>query len=425
MKIIDVLASPGLTGFYFDDQKAIKAGAGHDGFAYAGEAMTPGFTAVRQRGESISVMLILEDGQVAYGDCAAVQYSGAGGRDPLFLAEDFISIIMEEIRPKLVGQELNSFRRIADLVEHSQRPNGVRYHTAIRYGVSQAILDAVAKAKKVTMTEVILEEYHLPLVLEPVPIFTQTGDDRYDNADKAILKRTGVLPHALINNVETKLGKNGELLLEYVNWLRDRVIQLGGSSYRPVLHIDVYGTIGIAFQDDVERMVPYFAELEKAAEPLHLRIEGPMDAGSKKDQILQLKALREALRKAGVKVEVVADEWCNTYEDIVEFVDTQAADMVQIKTPDLGGIQNTIEAVLYAKKFGVGAYVGGSCNETDSGGRTAVHVALATRPDQVLAKPGMGVDEGYMIVHNEMNRTLEFLRYKERKKTHSSEAFWS
>ena len=425
MKVIDVIASPGLTGFYFDDQKAIKAGAGHDGFAYTGEAVTPGFTAVRQRGESISVMLILEDGQVAYGDCAAVQYSGAGGRDPLFLAEDFISIIMEEIRPKLVGQELDSFRRIADQVEHSLRPNGVRYHTAIRYGVSQAILDAVAKSKKVTMTEVILEEYNLPLVLEPVPIFSQTGDDRYDNADKAILKRAGVLPHALINNVEAKLGKNGELLLEYVNWLRNRVLQLGSSSYRPVLHIDVYGTIGIAFEDNVERMVQYFAELEKAAAPLRLRIEGPMDAGSKKGQIEQIKALREALKKAGVKVEVVADEWCNTYEDIVEFVVTQAADMVQIKTPDLGGIQNTIEAVLYAKKFGVGAYVGGSCNETDSGGRTAVHVALATRPDQMLAKPGMGVDEGYMIVHNEMNRTLEFLRYKEKKKTHSSEAFWS
>lgn len=412
MKIVDVIASPGLTGFYFDDQRAIKAGAGHDGLAYTGEPMTPGFTAVRQRGESISVMLILEDGQVAYGDCAAVQYSGAGGRDPLFLAKDFIPIIMEEIQPKLVGQELDSFRRLADSIEHSLRPSGERYHTAIRYGVSQAILDGVAKAKKVTMTEVILEEYNLPLVLEPIPIFTQTGDDRYDNADKAILKRAGVLPHALINNVENKLGKKGELLFEYVNWLRDRVIRLGDSSYRPVLHIDVYGTIGMAFEDDVERMVEYFADLEKAAEPLHLRIEGPMDAGSKEGQLKQIKALREALKKAGVKVEVVADEWCNTYEDIVEFVDTQAADMVQIKTPDLGGIQNTIEAVLYAKKFGVGAYVGGSCNETDSGGRTAVHVALATRPDQMLAKPGMGVDEGYMIVHNEMNRTLGLLRYK-------------
>lgn len=425
MKIVEVLASPGLTGFYFDDQKAIKAGATHDGFAYTGEPMTPGFTVVRQRGESISVMLFLEDGQVAYGDCASVQYSGAGGRDPLFLASDFIPIIREEIRPKLVGQELDSFKRLANLVEYSKRPNGERYHTAIRYGVSQAILDAVAKAKKVTMTEVILQEYELPLVLERVPIFTQTGDDRYDNADKAILKRAGVLPHALINNVETKLGKQGELLLEYVRWLRDRVLQLGDSSYRPVLHIDVYGTIGIAFADDVERMVQYFVELEKAAAPLHLRIEGPMDAGSKEGQIRQIKVLRQALQKAGVKVEVVADEWCNTYEDIVEFVNEQAADMVQIKTPDLGGIQNTIEAVLYAKKFGIGAYLGGSCNETDSGGRVAVHVALATRPDQMLAKPGMGVDEGYMIVHNEMNRTLELLRYKEQKKTHSEGAFWS
>ena len=27
-------------------------------------------------------MIVSDDGQVAYGDCAAVQYSGAGGRDP-------------------------------------------------------------------------------------------------------------------------------------------------------------------------------------------------------------------------------------------------------------------------------------------------------------------------------------------------------
>lgn len=36
MKIIDVIASPGLTGFYFDDQLAIKSGVEHDGFTYLG-----------------------------------------------------------------------------------------------------------------------------------------------------------------------------------------------------------------------------------------------------------------------------------------------------------------------------------------------------------------------------------------------------
>ena len=84
MKIVDVVCSEGRTGFYFDDQRAIKKGAGHDGIFYIGKPVTEGFTSVRQAGESISVMIILEDGQIAYGDCAAVQYSGAGGRDPLF-----------------------------------------------------------------------------------------------------------------------------------------------------------------------------------------------------------------------------------------------------------------------------------------------------------------------------------------------------
>ena len=31
---------------------------------------------------------------------------------------------------------------------------------------------------------------------------------------------------------------------------------------------------------------------------------------------------------------------------------------------------------------------------------------MATKPVQILAKPGMGVDEGYMIVYNEMNRIM-------------------
>ena len=93
MKITKVICSKGRTGFFFDDQRAIKKGAAADGAAYVGDPVTAGFTSIRQAGEAISVMLVLEDGQIAYGDCAAVQYSGAGGRDPLFLAEDFIPVI--------------------------------------------------------------------------------------------------------------------------------------------------------------------------------------------------------------------------------------------------------------------------------------------------------------------------------------------
>ena len=414
MKIIDVVCSAGRTGFYFDDQRAIKGGAGHDGNFYIGAPVTDGFRAIRQAGESISVMLVLEDGQVAFGDCAAVQYSGAGGRDPLFLAEEFIPVIDKYIKPQLVGKEADDFRGLCAMMEAIE-VDGKRLHTAIRYGMSQAILDAVAKATKRMMCEVVADEYGCTVSETPIDIFTQSGDDRYDNADKMIIKGAQVLPHALINNVDTKLGRNGEKLAEYVAWLRDRILEFRtDENYLPVFHMDVYGTIGAAFgNNNYKAMADYIEELGRIAKPFHLRIEGPMDCDvDVPTQMKALAGLTAELDERGCDVELVADEWCNTLEDIKLFADNKAGHMVQIKTPDLGGINNTIEAVLYCKEKGIGAYQGGTCNETDRSAQVCVHCAMATQPVQILAKPGMGVDEGYMIVYNEMNRIIAMRKAK-------------
>ena len=418
MKIIDVICSAGRTGFYFDDQRAIKQGAGHDGVFYTGTPVTEGFTSVRQAGESISVMLVLEDGQIAFGDCAAVQYSGAGGRDPLFLAKDFIPVIEKYIKPELVGKEADDFRGLTKMMEAIQI-DGKRLHTAIRYGLSQALLDAVAKATGRMMCEVVADEYGCTVSEKPIAIFTQSGDDRYDNADKMIIKGAQVLPHALINHVEDKLGKNGEKLAAYVEWLRDRILaQRTDESYMPVFHIDVYGTIGAAFgNNNYKAMADYIATLEEKAKPFHLRIEGPMDCDCDREtQIEALAGLTKELDDRGINVELVADEWCNTLEDIKLFADAKAGHMVQIKTPDLGGVNNTIEAVLYCKEKGIGAYQGGTCNETDRSAQVCVHCAMATQPVQILAKPGMGVDEGFMIVYNDMNRIMAVRKAKKNAK---------
>ncbi|MEG1560468.1 MAG: methylaspartate ammonia-lyase [Clostridia bacterium] len=407
MKIVDVICAPGRTGFYFDDQCAIKKGAKSDGAAYIGEPETPGFSSVRQPGEAISVLLILEDGQIAHGDCAAVQYSGAGGRDPLFLAKDFIPVIDEFIKPKLVGREAKDFRGTAKMIEDI-KVDGKRLHTAIRYGVTQAVLDAVAKAEHRLMCEVIAEEYGTQVSETMIPIFTQSGDDRYINADKMIIKGADVLPHALINNLKTKLGEKGELLLQYVGWLRNRIIALRtDKSYMPVMHIDVYGTIGALFGvNNYKVMADYLKTLEDAAKPFHLRIEGPMDADGREPQMIALRELTLELDRRGIDVEIVADEWCNTLEDIKYFADNKAGHMLQIKTPDLGGVNNIAEAVLYCKEKGIAAYQGGTCNETNRSCEVCVNIAMATQPKQILAKPGMGVDEGFMLVYNEMQRIL-------------------
>lgn len=406
MKIVDVVSSCGRTGFFFDDQKAIKKGALSDGNFYIGEPVTEGFTRVRQAGESLTIMFVLEDGQVAMGDCCAVQYSGCGGRDPLFIASDFQRIVQERIRPLLLNRELTSFKSLAHEFDHLVL-DGKRIHTALRYGITQAILDAVAKANHTQMANIIANEYHTHVSDELIPIFSQSGDSRYDNVDKMIIKESAVLPHGLINNVETKLGYQGEKLLDYVKWLRKRIDDhRNHDNYFPVLHIDVYGTLGIIFKEDYDAMVEYLRTLREASGPYHLRIEGPVDFDDREKTMLGLQTITRKLDELGIDCEIVADEWCNTLEDIKEFADKKAGHMVQIKTPDLGGIQNIVEAVLYCKEKGIGAYQGGTCNETDISAKACVHCAMATQPVQILAKPGMGVDEGYMIVFNEMNRII-------------------
>ncbi len=404
--IESVRAVPTVAGFFFDDQRAIKAGAERDGFAYRGDPVTPGFERVRQAGEAISVLLELDDGTVARGDCAAVQYSGAGGRDPLFRAEEFAPVVEGSVADALVGRSAETFRDNATAIENLA-PDSERLHTALRYGVSQALLDAAGSARRKSKTDVLADAYDTDPATRPVPVFGQSGDARRENAEKMLLKGVPVLPHGLFNSVE-KVGRDGERLVEYLDWLSTRAVELGSDDYEPRFHVDVYGVLGEVFEPPYDRaaVADYFADLRDAVAPFPLQVEGPMDEGGREEQIYAMAELRDGLADAGVGVDIVADEWCNTLEDVQAFVDAGATDVVQIKTPDLGGIHRSAEAVLYCDGTDTRAYLGGTCNETVTSARACAHVALATDAAQTLAKPGMGFDEGYMVMENEMRRAL-------------------
>ena len=336
----------------------------------------------------------------------------------MFLASDFIPFMEKNIVPRLIGEDVAKFRPLAEKYDQ-MIVDGKKLHTAIRYGITQALLNATANSRRITMAEVIRDEYDVePGEYEPIPVFTQSGDDRYNNSDKMIIKQADVMPHALINHVGTKLGERGEILLNYIAWLRDRVIKYRtDENYSPVFHIDVYGTIGLAFNYDVDKMFEYLLQCEKQAAPFRIRIEGPIDTGDREGTMTYEKILTAKLDEVGSKLEIVADEWCNTLEDIKYFADNRAGHVLQIKTPDLGGVNNVAEAIIYCNQKGVGSYCGGTCNETDVSSKTTTNIAIACRALQCLAKPGMGVDEGYMIVKNEMNRVIVAAnkRYKAKK----------
>jgi methylaspartate ammonia-lyase len=406
MRIERVTATPGVSAFFFDDQAAIGGGAAPDGFAYDGEPETAGYERVREPGEALLVELELSDGRTVRGDCTAVQYSGAGDRDPLFRAAEHVPVVEGPVAAALVGREAGAFVRNEAVVE-SLRPDDEPLHTAVRYGVSQALLSAAAAARNATRTRTFAEAMGTEPATEPVPVFGQTGDERCRGAEKMLLKAVPVLPHGLFNSVE-KVGSDGGRLVAYLSWLSDRAVELGPEGYAPRFHVDVYGTVGALFGPPYDRaaVTDYFEELRRAAAPHPLQVEGPVDAGDRAGQLAAMGELRDGLRDAGVDVDLVADEWCDARADVEAFVDAGVVDVVQVKTPDVGALTESGRAVRYCEGTDTRAYLGGSCNETTVSARACAHVALATDAAQLLAKPGMGFDEGYAVVTNEMRRAL-------------------
>ncbi len=465
--ITHILAVPATGAYYATDLTALQDKPLPLDQQYTAQPVTHGFRRVREVAEAVSVGLMLDDGRLAWGDCVSVAYAGKAGRDPIFRAADGISTIKERVAPALDGREVTSFRELAAEIEtltqkvtiralqptesteeasagdprlsrrdlltaplrflHADAEKSVSrqaeppaeyrtvegaLHTAIRYGVSQALLKAVALTRGLTMAEVIAEEWKLSRPTRPVPIHAQSGVERRKNADKMIARRVDSLPHALVENIPRQLGEDGQQMVRYLRWLKGRIKSLGGPDYRPIIHLDVHGALGQLYEHNLGRILGYLHRLEASAQPYKLRIESPVVMESRAAQIETMQNLREYITFRDMSIEIVADEWANTLDDIQTFVEVQAAHMIQIKMPDLGGVQNSVKAVLACREGGVGAFLGGSCAETDLSARASVHVALATQPDMMMAKPGMGVDEAISIVQNEMTRTLVAIKMR-------------
>jgi len=407
MKIESAIVVRGLGGYYNDDLDAIRAGAKRDGFMYRGQPVAQGFTSIRQPNDAACFLLTLDTGQTVFGDATSVCYASAGGRRGRFSFQDqepYLSALCEEV----VGESVDDFFRMSDELESREYEENFHLPAAM-YGLSQALIQAAALKARITPAEVLAEGVGADVAEQPIPIYVQS-DDRRTAVDKAILKRAAVLPHGVINDIDTALGRDGEILQEYLSWTIDRITEFGSADYDPVIHLDVYGLPGTIFDHDVERIADYLAELKAIVGTRSLCIETPVLMHRREAQIDMVGQLRAALLRKGVAVDLIVDEWANDLQDIRAFVEAGVTDMINVKSPDLGSIANSARAIRECWAGGVRPILGGSCAETDQSARIVAHIALATGPAWVMARPGLAVDEGMQIVHNEMVRTHALIR---------------
>ncbi|KAJ6149494.1 Methylaspartate ammonia-lyase [Penicillium samsonianum] len=403
-QVTDVRFVCGLSGYFHKDLQAVKQSPNYDPLADDIAPVTAGFKKVVQAGEVISILLRLQNGTVAIGECVDVIFSGTASRDPLFTPKEHLPLLNTVVRPWLLDCDVTTFRSNAVKIDQPWPELGnKRLHTAVRYGLSQALLSATALANKCTITEIVSREWETNISRRPIGILASCHRNDQLQLDRMIMKQVALLPHASFVHV-SDIGPRGETMLDYVHSVSQRIQERGDPGYRPRLHFDVYGTIGDAFTD---AEIPEFLEkIEQVARPYDVLIESPIVSSSKGSQIRRLRQLKKTLASRRIKVGIVADEWCNTLDDIRDFADADAVDYVQVKTPDLGSLHNSIDAVMYCVEENIGCCLGGSANETDISARITAQVALATQPQFLLSKPGIGADEGLMILTNEMIRTL-------------------
>src|SRR5262245_36331708 len=292
MKIGHWRLAEGMGGWYCDDKPALTADASTDYYLVQGEPRTPGFRAVREVGECLSVMFEVRPGQWAVGDCTCVTYSGIAGRDPVFRSTDGLPIVAEVLSTVLIDFEFHSFRK-ADSHIAALRREGQRLHTAIRYGLSQALLDFVALHTNKTKAEIVSQEFGFSLSDCRPAIGIQSGEDRYNAVDKAIYRRVGAFPHGLIKHMEKDLGSDGGKLIAYARWIRKRIDEHKVEpEYKPRIHFDLYGTLGLLFENDPGRIAGYLSRIADATAPYPVQAESPVECSSQNEQIAVLAALR-------------------------------------------------------------------------------------------------------------------------------------
>jgi len=407
MRIKQVIFSDGRSGYYNRDFVALQAAPVANGAFYDAEPVTPGYHAIVQPGQCVCVVLVLENGAVALGDCVDVILAGLGGRFPPFDAKDHFAAFESEIRSFLAGLDVSSFAA-ADAA-WMERADGLGLHTAIRYGISQALLHAASLADGRLMCDVIRDDFGFAGEIERIPLLIFCQRDSQIHIDRAIMKQADLFPHASFPDIDDHVGRRGEKLIAYVSAIARRIEDRGQKGYSPTIHVDIYGSIGRLFPEPAQ-LADYIAKLGEAAAPFRLMVESPIVAASRGEQVERFAALRECLRQIGNAPRIIVDEWCNTLEDVRLFAEHGAADIIHIKLPDIGNIGNTIESAIYCQQKGVGFALGGSANETDVSARVSAHIGLATRPVFMIGKPGMGLDEGLMIVDNEQRRAISIHR---------------
>ena len=359
---------------------------------------------IRQPARVLSIGLQLDSGETAWGDCLSVSFAGKSGRDQAIQASSAREAIQENSLLLALQKFKGNLLCEADAGLAIEFPD---WKPAIRFGVSQAMVNAVAVSNHCLATDVLQQALGSVAAIAAPALQGSCGSNWHDAVERMIVAGVKYLPQGQFENLAEELGADGSRLFSYISWLKERIaklspVSLTGTNFPRVITLDFHGALGQIFNGNVNAIVDYIERLAKSCQPFDLHVESPVVEETFHAQVNKLSKLTEAIRSRGISVKIIADEWANSLDEIKILATQTVLDGIHIKMPDTGSILDSGRAVEVCKANGIFVLLGGSCTETASSAQLAAHLAMATGPNALLVKPGISFDEGFSLITNEL-----------------------
>jgi methylaspartate ammonia-lyase len=382
-------------------------------------------------------------------DEEAVTWATCWPGSPVMGRDELLKTVKEWIEPVLQGQPLSSFRKLARRLDGLQQPVTLTREiaapagpkkisrrafftgqvepthpspsieqvtierpvdAALRYGISQALLGAVAHSQGMTIAEIVAKEYNLEETAAKLP------PPLHVSAQLHLLSRA-IVPEVRSLGYTTSgpshkeaLGDNAQRLQRWTRQMQAR-LAAGGVEPGLALHLDVGGGLGELYGHNPGKILGALYGLEQAAKPYPVRVVDPVLVDARTAQIEKMRELKEYLRLRKLNLQLVARAWVETLEDVRAFLAAEAVHMLQLDLYRLGSLHQGIEAIRACRQQGTGVLLAGHPLGLDQGLRVIHQVALATGVE-LLAVPG--AEMGLQLLQRESARSQAWLAHRRR-----------
>jgi methylaspartate ammonia-lyase len=389
-------------------------------------------------GETLSIGLTLSDGPPVWAECPAPQPD-----DPPL--EQGLRLVSEVIRPLLDQQPLThlaNVRRLLAAIDRltisqtirQERPaaaGGVggplsrrelftgRLATApqleevvverplpayLRLGIGEALLRAAAQAGKQTVTNLIRAGFNFPSSDRLVPIQLTVAANESSQTVVPLYQPAAQSYLIACSQLETRLGKTGELLQRFVRqWRQDH-----SDGYQPALYLNLGGALGVLSDHNVGRLLGLVYGLRHVSEPAPLYLVDPVLGGDREEQLLLLAELAQLLQIRQMNVGLIARRWLQSPDDVSAYLRAGVVDGLHLEPLRMGSWLALMEGMIACQERETAVILGDTLQTTTTGLDLLAQIAVAGQPDLVVAP--LGQPHTTANLHNVILRTTLEMR---------------